>query len=209
MGIESSSGVINSSTTVEVSFDKGVPVSQTASALVLRFDHKTLNEQIYAVQNDIELLNESDLSGSTADLSCSFQGGCSYTITGTGLTSSLLNSDINNIDVCGNPCVIDQDASDATQATCTLPHVSTAYSAAEYDIVVSGLLHDGTWTGTASDIELARLIDGKNMVDMVDSSTTCHFQIQYKENHVGVLDEVKFFVNEMVDKSTFVGTLIF
>ena len=114
MGIESSSGVINSSTTIEVSFDKGVPVSQTASAMVLRFDHQTLNEQIYAVQNGIELLNESDLSGSTADLSCSFQGGCSYTITGTGLTSSLLNSDVNSIDVCGNPCVIDEDASDAT-----------------------------------------------------------------------------------------------
>ena len=44
--------------------------------------------------------------------------------------------------------------------------MSTAYSASEYDIVVAGMLHDGTWTGTASSTELARLIDGKNMVDM-------------------------------------------
>ena len=72
--------------------------------------------------------------------------------------------------------MIDGEASSVTQATCTLPHVSTAYSATEYDIVVSGKLHDGTWTGTTSeDVELARLIDGKNMVEMVDSSTTCHF----------------------------------
>jgi hypothetical protein len=82
---------------------------------------------------------------------------------------------VNSIDVCGNTCVVDEDASDASQTTCTLPHVSTAYSAAEYDVVTAGLLHDGTWTGTASSTELAKLIDGKNMVDMEDSSTYCQF----------------------------------
>jgi hypothetical protein len=43
-GIESSSGIIDSSSSVEVCFDKGVPVSQTSSTVVLRFDHQTLNE---------------------------------------------------------------------------------------------------------------------------------------------------------------------
>lgn len=93
--------------------------------------------------------------------------------------------------------------------TCTLPHVATAYSAAQFEVVSAGLLHDGTWTGTASDTELAKLIDGKNMIDMQDSNTECYFQVQYKENHVGVLDEVKFFINEMIDKSPYVGSLIF
>ena len=82
--------------------------------------------------------------------------------------------------------------------TCNLPYVSTAYSADTFEIVTEGILHDGTWTGTASDEELAKLIDGKNMVDMNDStSSDCYFQIQYKENHVGVLDEVKFFINRL------------
>lgn len=71
------------------------------------------------------------------------------------------------------------------------------------------MLHDGTWSGTASEAELAKLIDNKNMIDMVDSSSSCHFQIQYKENHVGVLDEVKFFVNDLIDKTVFDGGLIF
>jgi hypothetical protein len=31
---------------------------------------------------------------------------------------------------------------------------------------------------------------------MEDSTATdCYFQIQYKPDHVGVLDEVKFFIN--------------
>ena len=48
------------------------------------------------------------------------------------------------------------------------------------------------------------------MIDMEDStSTDCYFQIQYKENHVGVLDEVKFFVNTLIDKNPFDGNLKF
>ena len=48
------------------------------------------------------------------------------------------------------------------------------------------------------------------MIDMNDSTATdCYFQIQYKENHVGVLDEVKFFVNKLIDKSPFVDNLVF
>ena len=96
-------------------------------------------------------------------------------VEGTGLTSSLLNSEVNSIDVCGNTCVVDESSSDNLQVTCTLPHIVTAYSASEYDIVVPGPLHSGTWTGTASDAELAKLIDGKNTVDMQDSTTDCYF----------------------------------
>lgn len=39
------------------------------------------------------------------------------------------------------------------------------------------MIHDGTWSGTATDEELAKLIDGKNMIDMQDSSSTCYFQL--------------------------------
>lgn len=150
------------------------------------------------------------MTDSTSGLSCSFQGGCSYTITSDGLTSTLTDSETNYVDVCGNNCVVDSDASNADQTTCTLPVVSTAYSASTFEIVKEGKLHDGTWTGTASDEQLAGLIDGLNMIDMEDgTSTDCYFQIQYKENHVGVLDEVKFFVNTLIDKNPFDGNLKF
>ena len=91
------------------------------------------------------------------------------------MTSSLLNNEVNSIDVCGNICVVDQDASDNQQVTCTLPHIVTAFSAAEYEVKLPGLLHSGTWTGTAGDAELEKLIDGKNTVDITDSNTDCFF----------------------------------
>ena len=80
-------------------------------------------------------------------------------MTASGLAATLSSSENSQIDVCGNPCVIDEDASDADQAVCTLPFLSTSYSATEFEIVKVGTLHDGTWTGTASDEELAKLID--------------------------------------------------
>jgi len=209
MGVESSSSTITDSGSIEFIFDNGLPVSSTDSPLQVRFDHQSLNEQIFAVQNNILSINEASIVFSTLDLTCSFQGGCSYMVEGTGLTSSLLNSDVNSIDMCGNTCVVDEGASDPHQVTCILPHIVTAYSASAYDVVVPGPLHSGTWTGTASDTELAKLIDGKNTVDMTDSNTDCHFQVQYKENHVGVLEQVKFFINEMIDKSPYVGSLVF
>ena len=53
------------------------------------------------------------VTASTSGLSCSFQGGCPYSVTAAGLTSTMLNSSSNTIDVCGNPCVMDEAASDA------------------------------------------------------------------------------------------------
>ena len=48
------------------------------------------------------------------------------------------------------------------------------------------------------------------MIDMSDStSENCYFQIQYKDNHVGVLDEVKFFINRLIDKTPFEDNLVF
>ena len=175
MGVESSSVVLAGSDLV-ATFDNGIPISAGASPVTLRFDHKTLDEQLIAISSADDLARDSDLSGSTSGLTCSFQGGCSYTVTASGLTSSLLSSDSNSIDFCGNPCIVDEGASSATETVCKLPYLSTAYSATEYEIVTTGVLHEGTWTGTASQSELAKLTDGKNMIDMTDSATTdCYF----------------------------------
>jgi len=36
-----------------------------------------------------------------------------------------------------------------------------------------------------------------------------YFQIKYKESHVGVLNEVKFFISRLINKTPFIGNLIF
>jgi hypothetical protein len=75
------------------------------------------------------------VTASTENLSCSFQGGCSYTVTANGLTSTISGDSSSYVDVCGRECVLDSTASTSTAATCTLPYVSTAYSASTYSIV--------------------------------------------------------------------------
>jgi len=158
----------------------------------------------------VTLENTLDVTASTSGLTCSFQGGCPYTVTAAGLLTTLKDSPTDKIDVCGKPCVIDEANSSADAVQCTLPLVATAYSASTYDIVTEGTLHDGTWTGTAAAEEIAKVTDGKNMIDLVDSTATdCYFQVQYDENVVGVLDEAKFFISRLTDKDPFVGNLIF
>ena len=44
------------------------------------------------------------------------------------------------------------------------------------------------------------------MIDVTDYTTTNPYvQIKYKPNHVGVLDEVKIFINRLTNKSLYTG----
>lgn len=72
-------------------------------------------ESIFAWEDgNFDLTVTLDVTDSTSGLSCSFQGGCSYTVTAAGLTASFLaDSETNFLDVCGQNCVIDADNSDA------------------------------------------------------------------------------------------------
>jgi hypothetical protein len=111
-----------------------------------------------------------------------------------------------HIDVCGEPCAIGS-TSTSSKVVCTLPHVATTYSATNYKIVETGTMHVGTWTGTAAATEIPKLTNDKNLIDYTDAtSENCHFQVKYKDNHVGVLNEVKFFVNDLNDKTPFIGS---
>lgn len=187
-GVESTSAVITDATTITATFANGVPLADTAAAASLRFvptggrrlflSDATM-QLVAAVASTVTVTNTLAVTGSTQDLTCSYQGGCTYSVTADGLTSSLLAAgSTNEIDVCGNPCVVDAAASDSTQTTCTVPLLSTSYSAKNYEIVTEGIIHAGTWTGTASDVELAKLIDASNLSDMIDgTSTNCYAQI--------------------------------
>ncbi len=187
MGVESSSAVINDDSSIVATFSNGIPLTAAGSeAPSIRFvpssERRRLislvdaSMQLIASITGITLDNKLALSDSTSGLSCSFQGGCPYEVTAPGLSASLLDSESNYIEVCGNKCEIDASKSNADTATCSLPLVSTAFSASTYEIVTQGKIHDGTWTGTASDEELAKLIDGKNMIDMIDETASdCYF----------------------------------
>ena len=96
---------------------------------------------------------------------CSFQGGCSYSVSAVGLTSALApreNFDHDNrIEVCGQVCQLDQTASSASQATCTVPPVATSYSASNYDIatLTDVIALAETISASASD-QVEKITDG-------------------------------------------------
>ena len=122
-GVESTSSVIDSETSITATFDNGVPISDSAAAPSVRFVPQSRRRrlmsladadlQLIAIPSDITVTNSLSVTDSTSGLSCSFQGGCSYTVTAAGLTASLSGSSTNQIDVCGNPCVINAAESDA------------------------------------------------------------------------------------------------
>jgi hypothetical protein len=77
-----------------------------------------------------------------------------------------------------------------------LPAFATKFSISEYEITEVATM-SLTWTGTASDDEVAKLNDGDELEDYTDSSTTCEFRTTFRENYVGILDEVSIFFNEL------------
>lgn len=211
-GVESSSATVNSATSITATFTNGVPLSKEAAAPVVKFtpsSRRMLSGNVNFLQaaGTATLTSAVTVSASSTGVECSFQGGCNYEVTANGLTSTLkATGTADKIDVCGETCVLDDTASNASKVVCKLPHIATTYSATNYKVVEPGTMHVGTWTGTASASELTKLTDGKNLIDLTDAtSTDCHFQVAYKENYAGVLDEAKFFINNLRDKTPYIG----
>lgn len=99
-------------------------------------------------------------------------------MTGSGLTSTLTAAGTKDeIDVCGEPCVVDAAASDASKVVCSLPLAQTIYSVKQYKVAEPGTMHLGTWTSTADAKELPKLYDDKNLIDYTDATDVCSFQV--------------------------------
>ena len=216
--VQSSAAIINSSTSITATFDSGVPVVSGAVVPTIKFvpsagsrrlaDITDQDDQTIAYLSNVSFTNAVSVTDSTTGLSCSFQGGCVYSVTAAGLTSTLKSDPTSQIDVCGQPCTLIEADSSATSAVCTLPLAQTSYAASQFKVVEQQLIVKGEWTGTTNSTELAKLTDNKNMIDMVDPTLGgCHFQIKYKADHVAVLDKVKIFINNLVDKTPFMGNL--
>ena len=104
-GVESTEGVIDSDTSVTATFGNGVPISDAADSPSVRFVPTSSRRrlmalvdaeiQLIAIQSEITVSNALSVTDSTSGLSCSFQGGCSYTVTSAGLTASLMDSATN------------------------------------------------------------------------------------------------------------------
>ena len=57
----------------------------------------------------------------------------------------------------------------------------------------------GTWTGSGSTSELAKLSDGNNLDDYSAGSSPCYYQISADDSYVYQVDQVKVFINNLLD----------
>jgi len=202
--------VSRTDTQVVVMFANGVPT-------VIVEDNEV--PKLHFVATDFEIRAQEALTNAyTAEplltinqadsVSCSFAGGCSFSVTAPGLTAALQSSDENQITVCGNVCVLDS-SSDEGIATCTLAPLVTPYSANEFKLTTSALL-DGSWSGSGDDEELAKLNDGKPTVNYVDPNNSCELEFTASSvDYLYNIEEVGIYITSLADVSPYIGNLIF
>lgn len=144
-----------------------------------------------------------EITSTTADLACSFAGGCTYAIESSGLYATLLGSDSSSIKVCGNECALREDLSDGAFAVCELSHLATTFSVDTYSITESAALH-----GTVFPVDSV-LDDSEVTIDHVDNTAGCNFGMTFKADHVAVLDEAKVYINFITSTAPYVDKLHF
>lgn len=116
------------------------------------------------------------------------------------------DSDNAQVTICGEECVIVEAESSTTTVKCILPVLSTIYSNENFAIAhESEDLDSGSYFGTADDNSLA--FDGDLLVPTTDNNDICIIGMAYKENHVGMISQVKYFMQDMTtnEKADFVG----
>ena len=110
-------------------FDAGVPASNSDSEAYLTFTDQTTGGALTTDSHGQTLTNELTVDSSLSGLTCSYAGGCSYSIQGNGLSSLLLDEEATSVEICGNRCELDVDQSNGSEAVCKVPALATSYSA--------------------------------------------------------------------------------
>jgi len=139
-------------------------------------------------------------SDSTLDLSCSYAGGCTYTINHNGLAANFYNNPENNyLHIFGYKTHFRSLHANPSKAIIRLPEVSTDYSLREYELSEPKRLWGMNRFG--SDYEnLDKLFDFEKFEDY-SSASQCYAGIEMPHGHVGVLEKVKLFVRNITDKT--------
>lgn len=194
----------------------GVPISADEAEPDLEFFASTLDDdtglsnEIYTAINTDEITISNALSVSDYDtgVTCSFAGGCSYTITADGLSNSIeALPETNYITVCGIECPYDEDSSTDAIMACSLPPLSTIYSDTYYTISEETNDLQGEYFGSASDNSVA--FDDDLTVDFASDTAECYLGMAFAESHIGYLSGVRWFIVEIDDKSVFSGITTF
>lgn len=186
--IQADSVTIDSATQISAVWNKGIPVTNSSNTdLFVKFNKTDSFEVYWADTTNIAVENTLSVTASTSSLSCSFNGGCKYEVTSTGLSSILASHPEDNyISVCDSKCEYSADDSTATKAVCKLPKLSTLYSNTNFEISTPRVgLNSGRHFGSGSNPSLA--FNGRPDDTYKDSNVNCHVGMEFKQSHVGIL----------------------
>jgi len=120
-------------------------------------------------------------------------------VTSKGLAGMIRDDSENNyVTVCGEKCEMVEADSSGSAVSCKIPELSTIYSNENFAIATeSEDLDSGYYFGTSDDKSTA--FDGNLLVSPVDLNDKCILGMGFKENHVAMISQVKFFMSDMND----------
>jgi hypothetical protein len=96
------------------------------------------------------------------------------------------DSDANQILICDEVCVFNEEDSTASVTKCKIPGISTIYSNENFAIATETEdLDSGEYFGTADDVSIA--FDGNVLNTPDDTNSECSLGMSFKENHVGMI----------------------
>jgi hypothetical protein len=116
------------------------------------------------------------------------------------------DSNANYISICDEVCVFNEEDSTGAITKCVIPEISTIYSNENFAIATETEdLDSGDYFGTSVDVLSA--FDGEVLNTSTDTNTECSLGMSFKENHVGMISQVKYFMPDMDvdDKAVMVG----
>jgi len=217
MGVAATSVTADSATQATATWALGVPTttvtdetSATSLAFTLSSGAETTYYAILPADNGGRLQNAFALTTSSTGLSCSFQGGCLYSVSGTeGLASLMEAAPADNyIKVCERKCVFVAASSTAGEAKCLLPSLPTTYSNTQFEIEpVSENLDSGIYFG-ADSAKLA--FDNSIYTVPSETSSTGVIGMQFLPGFVGLISQVKYFIAEIpADRARYVDNVVF
>lgn len=90
-----------------------------------------------------------------------------------------------------------------------MPALISDYSVSNFNLGADGKLSGTIFTSSDDSTEVAKLTDDNTMNTYSDSSNPCHFGMKFKDDQVGVLTEVKFFIGRVDNYDAYVGNLEF
>lgn len=154
-----------------------------------------------------QTLSQTKIVNGGPGIECSFAGGCLLDIQTNGVSSKLAAKPKDNyITVCGERCEF-SETSTSSSSQCRVPGMPTSFSNSNFGILTeSEDLKSGNYFGSNANYLLA--FDDNNGVGPNDNSASCHIGMKFNPGFVGILSQVKFFLNN-VDLATFNGNLVF